>query len=68
MCGRFNVIDNPGLQQLLQDHGIYQQQPPALKLAPTQQVHQVREVERGRVLQSARRGVKTSRARGVDKK
>ena len=32
MCGRFNVIDNPGLQQLLRDLGIDLKLPPGIKL------------------------------------
>lgn len=42
MCGRFNVIDSPGLQQLLQDLGIDLSLPPAVNLAPTEQVSLVR--------------------------
>ena len=38
MCGRFNVIDNPGLRQLLQDLGIDLQLPTAVNVAPTEQV------------------------------
>jgi putative SOS response-associated peptidase YedK len=42
MCGRFNVIDSPGLQQLLQDLGIDLSLPPAVNVAPTEQVSLVR--------------------------
>ena len=38
MCGRFNVIDNPGLQQLLKDLGIDLKLPPGINLAPTEDV------------------------------
>lgn len=68
MCGRFNVIDNPGLQQLLQDLGIDLQLPTAVNLAPTEQVHLVREQEQGRVAQQARWWLTPSWARGVDQK
>ena len=42
MCGRFNVIDNPGLQELLQDLGIDLTLPEAVNVAPTEQVSLVR--------------------------
>jgi putative SOS response-associated peptidase YedK len=45
MCGRFNVIDNPGLQQLLRDLGIDLRLPPGINLAPTESVPLVREGE-----------------------
>ena len=54
MCGRFNVIDNPGLQQLLQDLGIDLQLPRGVNLAPTEQVHLVRQAEQGRLPEAAR--------------
>ena len=38
MCGRFNVIDNPGLQALLRDLGIDLQLPPGINVAPTEMV------------------------------
>ena len=41
MCGRFNVIDSPGLQQLLQDLGIDLKLPQAANVAPTERVHLV---------------------------
>ena len=34
MCGRFNVIDSPGLQQLLRDLGIDLKLPGAVNIAP----------------------------------
>ncbi len=42
MCGRFNVIDNPGLQQLLHDLGIDLKLPNGVNIAPTEQVSLVR--------------------------
>jgi putative SOS response-associated peptidase YedK len=54
MCGRFNVIDSPGLQQLLQDLGIDLSLPPAVNVAPTEQVSLVRRDERGTALDAAR--------------
>jgi putative SOS response-associated peptidase YedK len=54
MCGRFNVIDSPGLQQLLHDLGIDISLLPAVNLAPTEQVSLVRQAERGAVVDSAR--------------
>ncbi len=42
MCGRFNVIDNPGLQDLLKDLGIDLSLPPAINIAPTEAVSLVR--------------------------
>lgn len=68
MCGRFNVIDNPGLQQLLQDLGIDLQLPRGVNLAPTEQVCLVREVEQGRAAQPARWWLTPSWAREVDQK
>jgi len=38
MCGRFNVIDSPGLQQLLRDLGIDLQLPTRANIAPTEAV------------------------------
>jgi putative SOS response-associated peptidase YedK len=54
MCGRFNVIDSPGLRQLLQDLGISLSLPPAVNVAPTEQVALVRQGESGPALYSAR--------------
>ena len=45
MCGRFNVIDNPGLQQLLQDLGIDLQLPAGVNLAPTEDIPLLRRAE-----------------------
>jgi putative SOS response-associated peptidase YedK len=54
MCGRFNVIDSPGLQQLLQDLGIHLSLPQRLNVAPTEPVPLVRRDEQGASLDSAR--------------
>ena len=42
MCGRFNVIDNPGLRQMLQDLGIDLQLPTAVNVAPTENIDLLR--------------------------
>ena len=68
MCGRFNVIDNPGLQQLLQDLGIDLQLPCAVNVAPTEQVNLVRELEAGTLLEPARWWLTPSWARTLDQK
>ena len=44
MCGRFNVIDSPGLQQLLRDLGIDLKLPGGVNLAPTEPIALVREL------------------------
>jgi putative SOS response-associated peptidase YedK len=54
MCGRFNVIDSPGLQQLLQDLGIHLSLPRGINLAPTESVLLVREHGAVPVLEEAR--------------
>jgi putative SOS response-associated peptidase YedK len=54
MCGRFNVIDSPGLQALLQDLGVDLSLPQGLNLAPTEQVSLVRRSESGPAVDSAR--------------
>jgi putative SOS response-associated peptidase YedK len=68
MCGRFNVIDNPGLQQLLQALGIDLQLPSAVNVAPTEQVNLVRELEPGIVLEPARWWLTPSWSRALDQK
>ena len=68
MCGRFNVIDSPGLQQLLHDLGIDLQLPAAINVAPTEQVSLVRELERGRALESARWWLTPSWAKAVEQR
>jgi putative SOS response-associated peptidase YedK len=42
MCGRFNVIDSPGLQQLLRDLGIDWSLPQRVNVAPTENIALVR--------------------------
>ena len=54
MCGRFNVIDSPGLQQLLEDLGIDLQLPRGVNVAPTEQAPLVRDIAAVRQLDSAR--------------
>jgi putative SOS response-associated peptidase YedK len=44
MCGRFNVTDSPGIQQLLQDLGIDLKLPPGINIAPTQKIGLLRQV------------------------
>jgi putative SOS response-associated peptidase YedK len=54
MCGRFNVIDSPGLQQLLHDLGIDLSLPQRVNVAPTEIIALVRQVESGAQLDAAR--------------
>jgi putative SOS response-associated peptidase YedK len=54
MCGRFNVVDSPGLQELLRDLGVNLPLPRRLNLAPTEEVSLVRQSDRGNTLDSAR--------------
>jgi putative SOS response-associated peptidase YedK len=68
MCGRFNVIDNPGLQQLLRDLGVDLQLSRGVNVAPTEQVHLVRELEQGPVCAAARWWLTPSWAKEVDQK
>jgi putative SOS response-associated peptidase YedK len=68
MCGRFNVIDSPGLQPLLQDLGIDLQLPAAVNVAPTEQVSLVREGARGVVLEQARWWLTPSWAKAVEQR
>jgi putative SOS response-associated peptidase YedK len=69
MCGRFNVIDNPGLQQLLRDLGIDLRLPTAVNIAPTDPVPLVRELAGGeRRLEPARWWLTPSWAPRVEQK
>lgn len=68
MCGRFNVIDTPGLQQLLSDLGIDLQLPSRANLAPTEPVGLVRRLEKGAQLDAARWWLTPSWAPAVDQK
>jgi putative SOS response-associated peptidase YedK len=54
MCGRFNVIDSPGLQQLLRDLGIDLSLPPRVNVAPTENIALVRHGESGPRVDDAR--------------
>ena len=68
MCGRFNVIDSPGLQQLLQDLGIDLRLPSKANIAPTEPVALVREVAGQREMSAARWWLTPSWAPAVDQK
>jgi len=68
MCGRFNVIDNPGLRQLLQELGIDLQLPTAVNIAPTEPVSLLRRDQQGANLASARWWLTPSWAKEVDQK
>ncbi|MCB1704663.1 MAG: SOS response-associated peptidase [Halioglobus sp.] len=65
MCGRFNVIDTPGLQQLLRQLGVDLSLPEAVNVAPTEQVPLVRAGERGCAVDTARWWLTPSWAREV---
>ena len=54
MCGRVNVIDNPGLVQLLRDLGIDLALPTAVNVAPTERLSVLREQNHQRSVESAR--------------
>ncbi len=68
MCGRFNVIDSPGLQQLLQDLGVDLSLPPGVNLAPTEQVSLIVENDGERLVESARWWLTPAWAPQVDQK
>lgn len=68
MCGRFNVIDSPGLQRLLQDLGIDLKLPSRPNIAPTEAVGLVRAFETGNQLDAARWWLTPSWAPAVDQK
>jgi putative SOS response-associated peptidase YedK len=68
MCGRFNVIDNPGLQQLLRDLGIDLQLPRGINLAPTDSISLVRESGAQRLLEPARWWLTPSWSKEVSQK
>ena len=68
MCGRFNVIDSPGLQQLLRDLGIDLKLPSKANIAPTEAVALVREGGSGREMAAARWWLTPSWAPAVDQK
>lgn len=68
MCGRFNVIDSPGLQQLLHDLGIDLKLPSRPNIAPTEAVGLVRADPEGNHLAAARWWLTPSWAPAVDQK
>lgn len=68
MCGRFNVIDNPELQRLLQELGIDLGLPSRANIAPTETIAMVRETETGRELADVRWWLTPRWARQVDQK
>ncbi|MEM6580226.1 MAG: SOS response-associated peptidase [Pseudomonadota bacterium] len=68
MCGRFNVIDNPGLRALLKDLGIDLTLPSAANVAPTEDVQLLRDRGTERTLETARWWLTPSWARAVDQK
>ncbi len=68
MCGRFNVVDNPGLQQLLSDLGVDLQLPSAVNLAPTETISLLRDRAGERSLDAARWWLTPSWAPAVDQK
>ncbi|MEM1156537.1 MAG: SOS response-associated peptidase [Pseudomonadota bacterium] len=68
MCGRFNVIDNPGLRSLLRDLGIDLRLPSASNVAPTEDVQLLRDRGTERTLETARWWLTPSWARAVDQK
>ncbi len=68
MCGRFNVIDTPGLQQLLQDLGIDLKLPTRVNIAPTEPVPLIRSAGCEPRLAPARWWLTPSWAPAVDQK
>lgn len=69
MCGRFNVIDNPGLQELLKNLGSDLQLPDRVNVAPTDMVSLVQRGETGaNVLTPARWWLTPSWSQGPDQK
>jgi putative SOS response-associated peptidase YedK len=68
MCGRFNVIDNPELQRLLQELGIDLGLPSRANIAPTETIAMVREHEGARELAQVRWWLTPAWARQPDQK
>jgi putative SOS response-associated peptidase YedK len=68
MCGRFNVIDNPELQRLLQELGIDLGLPSRANIAPTETIAMVRELDGQRQLAQVRWWLTPAWARQVDQK
>ena len=68
MCGRFNVIDNPGLQRLLRDLGLDLKLPPGVNVAPTESVSLLRRQDSVTSAEPARWWLTPSWASQVDQK
>jgi putative SOS response-associated peptidase YedK len=68
MCGRFNVIDNPGLQQLLKDLGVDLALPQRINTAPTETVSLIRERDGSTSTADARWWLTPAWAQAVDQK
>lgn len=68
MCGRFNVIDSPGLRQLLHDLGVDLNLPDAANIAPTEHIYLVRDLSGERQADLARWWLTPSWAPAVDQK
>ena len=68
MCGRFNVIDNPGLQQLLRDLGIDLKLPQGVNLAPTEAIPLLRSEQKSATLDTAHWWLVPSWAKEINQK
>jgi putative SOS response-associated peptidase YedK len=68
MCGRFNVIDNPELQQLLRDLGIDLNLPTRTNVAPTETIAMIRSAEGGNELAEVRWWLTPGWAKQMDQK
>ena len=68
MCGRFNVIDNPGLRELLRDLGIDLRLPTGVNVAPTEDVPLVRRDDAGASLARAHWWLVPSWAKEISQK
>jgi len=68
MCGRFNIIDNPGLQELLRDLGIDLRLPAGVNVAPTEDVPLVRRDDAGASLARAHWWLVPSWAKEISQK
>jgi putative SOS response-associated peptidase YedK len=68
MCGRFNVTDTPGLQQLLKDLGIDLSLPQRTNIAPTESIPLLLERDGVRSVSDARWWLTPSWAPSVDQK
>ncbi len=68
MCGRYNVIDDPFLRELMRDLGIDAVLPTMVNIAPTETVPVVIESERGRELRYMRWWLTPSWSDGPDTK